>query len=354
MNISVNSQLLAKELRALNKIAPTKPAIPILSHVLLTATDTLSLAATDLELAYRTTCVAQITTPGTVALPVAKILAMVEQFPDADVNILLDGKHAVIKCGAFKSRMQAMSPEDFPQLQEPNGVSSTLDGTSFRQMITRTRYAVAADASRYLLQGALLALAGPVAAMCATDSKRLALATMTRQGAEARVVIPVKALDVLANGADLEIELTVSERHLFFGSDNRLLISRTIDGEFPKYERILPRENSNVVTVERSILASALRRVGLVSEQNQSTLFDFAEGRLDISTSSAEIGDADERVPIGYVGEPLTMQCSWRLLLDALDAASGQTVTLALKDASSPILFTDGDDSLAVIMPMRL
>ena len=354
MNLTCNSQSLAKELRLFSKIAPSKPPLPILSHVLLRAEDTLRLSATDLEIGLRTTCTAQIEMPGVVALPVAKLLQMVEQFHDTDVSISLDKTHVLIKCGAFKSRLQAMQADDFPTLPEPEGISSTIDAKDFRQMIDRTRYAIVESGGKYLLQGALLTLSGPVAAMIATDGKRLSLATMSRTGADARFVIPAKTLDVLSSSADIgEIELTVGERHLFFAAGGRLLISRTLDGEFPKYERIIPRDNNKIVTVERGVLTAALKRVGLVSEENRAVYLQLTGQSMELSSSSAEVGSADEQIAVGYTGPDLKICVNGTYLLDFLDAAAGQTVTIALKDANSAALLTDGENHLAVVMLMK-
>jgi DNA polymerase-3 subunit beta len=270
------------------------------------------------------------------------------------VILASDKQHVTVKCGGFKSRLQAMPVDDFPRPEPVEGLSSTIDGAALRQLIARTRYAINATASKHIMQGALLTLAGPTAAMVATDGHRLALATMSRTGADVRVIIPMKTLDVLSGSADIgQLEFTIGEQRLFFQSGERLLVSRTIDSQFPAYERIIPRDSNKKAVIERATLSAAIKRVGLVSEQNQAAYFDFAEGSVDISAASAEVGSADERVPIGYTGEPLKVCCSWRYLLDFLDAASGQIVTLELKDDKRPILLTDGDDHIAVIMLMR-
>ena len=354
MNVTCNSQELSAELRLLTKIVPSKPSIPILSHVLLTADDALRLYATDLEIGLSTTCHCRIDATGTLALPLAKLASIVEQLPDADVTIAIDGKQAKITSGAYKSRLQALPADEFPALPAVEGASHSLDARAFRAMIDRTRYAIAASGDRYTLQGALLTLAGPVAAMCATDSKRLALTTMTRAGADASVVIPMMTLDVLSSqhGAE-DIELTVGENHLFFAQGARLLVSRMIDAKFPNYERVIPRANDKTATVNRAALAAVLRRVGLASEQNLAVTLMFADGSLLVSSRSAEFGEAEEPLAIGWESDALTLSINWRYLLDFLEAARGETVTLAMKDAASPILASDGEDFINVIMGLR-
>lgn len=354
MKLTVNSQALATELRLINKIVPTKPAIAILSHALLRVDDKLNLYATDLEVGLSTDCVARVQVPGTTVLPVAKFLAIVEQFPDADVELTLDKHQVIVRCGAFTSRLSVPSTKDFPEPPVVEGTSSVLDAAALGVLMARTRYAVTANGSKFVLKGALLTLSGSVAAMVATDSKRLAIATMSRTGVDQRVIVPAKTLDVLAGHVGSgDVEVTVGPRHLFFSVGGRLLTSRTIDGVYPKYERIIPRDNDKSILIDRSLLASALRRVVLAADANGAVLFSVTPGNVELSSSSAEVGSANEAVRVEYDGPPLKVIANGGYVLDFLAAASGQIVTMALKDANSPALLTDGDSHVAVIMLMR-
>lgn len=353
MNVVVNSQQLAAELRLLNKIVPTKPAIAILSHALFEADDQLRLYATDLEVALTTACHATVVEPGKVALPVARFLQLVEQFPDGDVTLASDKQHVTVRCGAFKSRLQALPVDDVPAVPFLEGTTSTLDGDALRQLIARTRYAINANASKYVMQGALLTLTSQGAVMVATDSKRLAIATAARTGVDQRMIVPVKAMDILASGQDDEVEVTVGPKHLFFAANGRVLASHTIDGEYPNYKRIIPNDNDKALTVDRAQLMAALRRIVLVAESNVATYFNMSDGRLELSSSSAEVGSADEVVAVAYTAAPLKACVNGRYVLDFLEAAVGVTVTLAFKDVNSAMLLTDGVDHLAVVMLMR-
>lgn len=353
MIATVNSQVLAAELRLLNKIVPTKPAIAILSHVLLSADPAgLRLRATDLEISLSATCPAT-ASDGSVALPVARLLALVEQFPDADISIEASaGAGVLVKCGAFKLKLQAMAVVDFPREPEAIGASSALDGASMRRMIACTRYAINSTSSKALLQGALLTLSGGVAAMVATDGKRLALATAGRKGDDVSMVIPVKALDALGQTQG-DVEVTVGARHLHFAAAGRMLTSRTIEGQYPAYERIIPRDNDKHVVIDRLALASALRRVVLVSESNSAVYFNLDAGKIILASRSTEVGTADEEVQVQYDGPPLRICVNGNFVLDFLSAAVNGTVTLSMKDATTAMLLTDGDSHVAVIMLMR-
>jgi DNA polymerase-3 subunit beta len=146
------------------------------------------------------------------------------------------------------------------------------------------------------------------------------------------------------------VVFTRGERHLFFNYGRRLLVSRTIDGEFPKYQKIIPRANTNVLTVDRGALMSAVRRVGLVSE---SLVMSWSAGTLDLSSRSAEVGDADERLSVSYDGAELKLMINWKYLLDFLEHASESVITIAARNDTSPLLLTDGADFINVVMVQK-
>ena len=187
-----------------------------------------------------------------------------------------------------------------------------------------------------------------VAAMVATDSKRLALATASRTGADANVIIPAKTLDMIGDAT----EMTIGERHLFFTSGDRTLVSRTLDGQFPAYERIIPRDNGLIVVVSRQALMAALKRVVLVSEDNKATYLNMSSGLIELSSASAEVGSAVEPVVASCAFE-LKVCCNGEYILDFLNAARNETIQLHLKDAKSALMMTDGDDHVGVAMLMR-
>jgi DNA polymerase-3 subunit beta len=199
LQITVNSQALASELRLVNKVVPPKPAIAILSHVLITAEDdVVKFYATDIEIGLLTECPAKVADKGMIVLPCAKLLAMVEQFPDADVSISTEANKVIIRCEAFTSRIQSLSALDFPQMPSVDGTAFPLDGAAFIKVIGRTRYAISGVSSKYVLQGALLTMTEAGAALVATDSKRLALATMERESdTNYEVIFPAKTLDLI-------------------------------------------------------------------------------------------------------------------------------------------------------------
>lgn len=353
MIVTTNSQVLAQELRLLCKIAPEKPTLPVLANVLFDAGNALTLAATDLELGLVAPCPAQVDRPGRVTLPARKLLEIAEQLPDADVTLQVEGGQARLTCGSFRGRLQAISAEDFPTLAQPPGGGTPLEGLA--GLIGRTRYAVADKGPRAVLGGALLSFSAGVMAMVATDGKRLALATVACPAdLEGSEVVPAKTLDMLP-GLDGPLVFTRGERHLFFQIGSRLFMSRTIDGAFPAWGRIVPHDNPHMARLGRAALAAGLRRVGVVAEKNCAVTLTFGVSGVLLASSSAEVGEADEQVAAGYSGpDGLRVCLNGRAVLDFLEAARGQYITAAMKDANTPLLLSDGDDFINVVVLMRL
>lgn len=355
MIITVNSQHLAQALRCVSKVVPAQPAIQILGHVLLNATpEEFRLSTTDLEVSLSLTCPATVTAPGSCALPAVTFLQLIEQFQDGSVTILADEKSAHVQIGAFSSRLQTSPAGEFPTLAPAEGQASVLSGESLIRLITLTRYAVSKGGQNFVLEGALLKLAGMSMGMVATDGHRLSIATAARtEGLNLAVIIPRKTLDVLPILGTEAIELLVGVNHLFFASGGMTLTSRMIDGKFPAYERIIPRDNDKTIVVDRSRLASALRRIGVAAEKNCAAYCSIAPNAIRLSSKSVEVGEADEQMPAQYDGPSLTVCINWRYLLDFLNVAEGQTITIGLKDEKSPLLISDGVSFINVIMTMR-
>lgn len=363
MNLTVNSQLLAQELRLVNHVLPNKPALPVLANVLLYADadhSELNLYGTDLEVGFSTSCQASVGVSGRVTLPGKKLLELVEQFTDADVTITLDKNHVRVSSGTFKSRLQTFRADDFPQMPSSEGVQTTLGGIAFQSLISHVRYAISERTAKYVIDGALLTLTDSVAgvaALVATDGKRLSLMTMPKgDGPAMSAVLPSKALDALRLqfSGNEDIQFSESHQHLFFTAGDRQLFTRRLEATFPKYDRIIPREHDKKVTINRVALAAALQRVGLVSDTNQATHLYFEPGSLLMQSSSAELGDASEHLPIDYEGTPVKVCLNWTFLRDFLNAAVGQSVVVEFKDSNSPLLLTDGSNFINVVMLMRV
>jgi DNA polymerase III subunit beta len=265
--------------------------------------------------------------------------------------------------------MQTLPREDFPTLPESGGApSATLPRAALREMVAKTQFAITGEDTRYFLNGALFVLRPESMSLVATDGHRLALVTVARDAKgnkdadEVRAILPKKTLGELARllqEGDDDIRYERGENHLFFDVAGRLLISRMIDGQFPAYERVIPKGNEKHIEFERDRLTNAVKRVALLSnERSRAVKIQIDKGKVDVTSSSPDLGEAKETLPVEYAGPPLQICFNAQYVLDFLSAVSTDVVSLDLKDEVSQAVMkpvgAEDYDYTYVIMPMRV
>ncbi len=376
MELTVKKSDLLRELQLFQGIIERKNTIPILANVLFEANGdgSVELVATDLEVGLRSKCAASVAKGGSLTIPAKKLFEIVRALPETHIRIQSGAKGAVkVAADKFDSRMQTLPRDDFPTLPEATGDVSTvsLPRKSFREMVSKTQFAITGEDTRYFLNGALLVIAPGKMNLVATDGHRLAFVSTVRKTADGdktklEAILPKKTLwelaRLLVDGED-DITYTCGENHLFFDVDGRQLISRVIDAQFPAYERVIPKGNDKSIEFERDRLTSAIKRVALLSsERSRAVKFKIAPGSVDISSSSPEVGEATETLVVEYAGEGVEICFNAQYVLDFLGAVDCDTVQLEFKDEMSQAVMkpvgAGGDDSgcdyTYVIMPMRV
>jgi DNA polymerase-3 subunit beta len=325
------------------------------------------LLATDLDVALRSRCAASVAKSGSLTLPAKKLYEIVKALPDTDVRIEQDSTSVTVAADRFDSRMQTLPREDFPTVPEAAGeTAATLPRKAVREMVARTQFAITSEDTRYFLNGAQLVLKPDSMTLVATDGHRLALVTMPRAGAkgesEAKVILPKKTLlelSKLLGDDEGDIEYEQSENHLFFRTGGRLLISRKIEGQFPAYERVIPKGNDKRIEFERDRVTNAVKRVALLSnERSRAVKFQIDSGKVDVTSSSPEFGEAHELLMVDYAGPALQICFNAQYVLDFLAVVETDGVALELKDEVSQAVMkpvgAEGYDYTYVIMPMRI
>lgn len=357
MNVTINTQLLGKKLKLIEKIVAQKSILPIMSNALLrTSGNELHLATTNTEVSITTSCDALVNTQGVITVPVKPLLDIVGQIQDEQTHLTLEKHHVRIAAGAFKMRLQTLPADDFPTLPKLPEGGTLIPGDLFRTMIGKIRSAISDADKRYFMNGALFSLTDNAIALIATDGKRLALSTAQRStpGPTLQIVIPTKTLDVLTSDEGHEdLLFAQGDRQMFFVSDDCVLSARMVDGNFPNYQKVIPRENVNTITMPRIALLAALRRVSLAAGDTHAMNLTIEPSALSLSSSNAQVGDAVEHIPVTYDGPAFKLAMDWHFIQDFLTVAVNQNVTLAIKDINTALLWTDGNDFLNVIMPMR-
>ncbi len=372
MELVVRKNDLLRELQLFQGIVERKNTIPILANVLMEAKGgEIKFLATDLEVGLRSKCEASVSKGGSLTLPAKKLYEIVKSLPEtAEVRIEEDKGGVKVASDKFDSRMQTLPREDYPVVPEETGSGqATLSRASLRDMVAKTQFAITGEDTRYFLNGALFVLKPDEMTLVATDGHRLALASVKREktkGAkesdEVRAILPKKTLSelgrLLAEGDD-DIRYERGENHLFFAIGNRMLISRVIDGQFPAYDRVIPKGNDKSIEFDRDRITNAVRRVALLSnERSRAVKFQIEKGKVEVTSSSPEFGEAREVLVVDYAGGPVQICFNAQYVLDFLNVVDTDAVTLELKDETSQALMKPVGSGplnyIYVIMPMRI
>jgi DNA polymerase III subunit beta len=371
MELVVRKIDLLRELQLFQGIVERKNTIPILANVLLEATGgEVKFLATDLEVGLRSKCSATVAKGGSLTLPAKKLYEIVKALPETDVRIEEDRSGVKVAADRFDSRMQTLPREDFPTLPEGTGsYSASLPREVLKHMVSKTQFAITGEDTRYFLNGALFILRPDSMSLVSTDGHRLALITVPRDQTkkakaedEVRVILPRKTLLELARllgEGEGDIQYERGENHLFFDIGGRLLISRMIDGQFPAFERVIPKTNDKRVEFDRDRLTSAVKRVALLSnERSRAVKFQMDKGKVEIASSSPEFGEAKEVLMVDYAAAPVTICFNAQYVLDFLSVVETDSVSLEFKDEMSQAVMKpiggDGYEYTYVIMPMRI
>jgi DNA polymerase-3 subunit beta len=372
MEITISKAELNHLLQITQSIVEKKTTMPILANALLTASDSkFSVAATDLEITALATSEAEVQNPGSTTVSAKVLSDIVRELPEGDVHLKVgEAERLEISAPNSSLRMLGVSAEEFPSLP---GISVNakhrVDTAQLVGMISRTLYAASSDETRFNLNGVCFETvkdAGVKGALrlAATDGHRLAVVTRQIDGLliPERVIVPKKGLGeirrVLDGSEDPQVGIAIEDGFLVVESSRVKMSMRLIDGEFPDYGQVIPKDEGVAASVSCSALAESLRRVALmVTDKGKCVKFDFTRNNLRISSSSPELGDAEEHIDITYAGEPTSIGFNARYVLDVIASLEGcPTLTIELHGKLGPgRFFSDSDESyLAVVMPMRL
>jgi DNA polymerase-3 subunit beta len=370
MEFTVSRADLVRELNLSQGVVEKKTTIPILSNVLVEADgDRIDLTATDLELGIRCSCAARVKKAGAGTIPARRLLDYVRLLPDGDVHVKIADNHwANLTCGRSKTRIAGMSRESFPELpQMPEPLAEIPIGV-LGALIGKTVFSISSEESRFTLNGALLVLRKGAVVMVATDGHRLAMIETSEDlpGVEGayRALLPRKAmleLQKLASDSNAAamVKFSGDENHLFFKIGDRLLLSRKLTGNFPDYERVLPKDQPHSVLLNREEFRASIERVSQFSdERSRAIRMRVAPGEVKIHSSVSDTGESEESIPVEYNGPAVEIGFNAQYLLDFMRAVSNEQVAFHFKDPHSAGEMRPAgekaDHYRYVIMPMRI
>ena len=369
MKLTITREQLQEGLVAVAASIPAKTTLPILSNILLEATkDGIRLSGTDLDIAVSTTVNASVEQEGAITLPARKLVEIVRELPSAAIRLTASGEQRVtIDCGRSKFRLLGLPREEFPAFPTVKFDGSwRTSSKDLQKLIAHVAFAASTEESRPILNGVLWELRPERMRMVATNGHRLARMDVptppSGNTAQADLIVPPKALEQIRRlfRADEEVEIAKSENHLGFRSPTTQIFTRLIEGPYPNYEQVIPRENDKSATADKAAFASALRRMSIVaSDQTHRIRMAFANGSCKLSVQTPDLGEAQEEITVSYDGDPLEIGFNASYLLEILKYIPTDEVRLTFKAPEraatcEPVGWNDPSSYLTLVMPLRL
>lgn len=356
-----------KALGHVQNVVERRNTIPILSNVLMSAEgDTVSLVATDLDIEMSEATGADVSQPGQITAPAHTLYDIVRKLSDgAQVVLQINAEERLdIDAGRAHFTLPLLPSGDFPKMTADGFTHEfMMPAKDLQRLIDKTRFAISTEETRYYLNGIYVhANAGKLRAV-ATDGHRLALAESDLpQGAEGLpgVIIPRKTIAEirrLIDGLDSDVAISVSEAKIRFTTGSAVLTSKLIDGTFPDYERVIPKNNPRELVIDNKVFADAVDRVSTISaEKSRSIKMSVSKDNLSLNVNNPESGNAHEELIVSYSDEDLEIGFNAKYLLDVTSQIEGRDATFHLDSAASPALVKDSEDTdaLFVLMPLRV
>ena len=375
MNFEIDKREFLKGLSLIQSITARKTTLPILTHVLMELEKgAFYLVGTDLEIGIREQLSVKVHEEGRASVSAKKLFEVVRELPEETIHIQKKENHWIIlRCGKSVFNIAGLDPEEFPSLPVyQDGSFSQLPNFLLSEMIEKTVFAASSEESRYHLNGILFQQkkqAGKeILRMVATDGHRLSLIDREGEavrGIEKGVIIPKKGIlemrKILSDQShEAPVGIYFDQTHGFLKMGKSLMVIRLIDGEFPEYEQVIPKQNDKKLTVDKEKVYACLKRVStMASERVEGVKLSIKSGSIEFSSYNQDYGDAKEEVEVGYGGPSLEVGFNSRYMMEALNVMDTGEVFLELKDEGSPGMIrpassVEPSNQVCIIMPMRI
>jgi DNA polymerase-3 subunit beta len=363
MKFSIEKDQILEALQKVQSIVGQRTTLPILSNVLLEADNgKLTLTTTDMEVSVRTSLDADISEAGSTTLPARRFFSICRELPNHQVDINVTASDvAEISSGSANFKLEGLSKDDFPPMPTfEESFSYQLKQGTLKDILQKTSYAASTDESRAILNGSLMAFRDNKLTVVSTDGRRLALVEQEidiPDEAELDIVVPTKTITELIKTLDDDGEASIktSATQVAFEFGNIFIISKLIDGTYPNYRQVIPSQCEERIAIDRETLQSAVRRVSLMlDDQAASVKIQITENRIELTTSSPEVGEARESVPVKYSGKDITIAFNPAFMMAPLKHLDSDEVYLELSDELSPGVIKSNVPFLYVIMPIRV
>ncbi len=365
MEFSIDRDKFLQGVGLVSGVTTQKPnTLPILGNILIESKsgEDLLLAGTDLELGITTVLQAENPSQGSITVPGKKLHEILRELPPGKVEVTVTKNNAVnIKSGKAHFKIMGLTKDDFPKLPESDLTKGVdVEQKAFKECLTLTSFAISHDETRYVLNGIYIQLDGTLMRFVATDGRRLAFIQKKQKlplETPIEMIVPTKATQELNRilGHEGTMKIAVTKNQAIFDFGKTTLTTRLIEGHFPNYEQVIPKEEKTTAEVGREELLQAIRRAALLtSPESQLVKFDFLKDRLLITSRSPNLGEAREEIAAEAKGNELAIGFNPSYLLDVLKNLDIETVCFSLTEADKPGLLKGKEDYLYVVMPMQL
>ncbi len=366
MKFSCERDTILKEISIAQEIISSRNALSILSNVLLSADNNeLTVRATDLKVGFETTIPVDVSVPGSTTVFCDKFLGILRSLPSGDVEFEQEDSDRFVIRPLFKKidfRLKSIASDKFPEIQNaPDEHFFQFPQADLIDMIGQTIFAVSDDETRYFMNGVYLENSDGRLVMVATDGRRLSYIART-SAAEipefSGVIIPPKVLNLIKKLASGEgtVSLAVAEKSIFVHFDSQRISSALIEGQFPNYERVIPKEQHYHIRVKREELQEALKRVSLLVEKSRRIYLSVVQDALTLRSDESEIGQATEEISCEYQGPETTLALNFLYLAEPLRVIESEDITIHFSESNKAITINPEPESdyFHIVMPMQL
>ena len=368
MRFTIAREKLQEGLSAVAASVPAKTTLPVLANLLVETTDRgIRLSGTDLDMAVSTELMADVDAQGAITIPAKKLVEIVRELPSAPVKISASGEQKVtLECSRSKFKLLGLPKDEFPSFPSIRfNESWRIRSGDLQKLIGHTAFASSTEESRPILNGVLWELRPDQMRMAATNGHRLAKMEIPLSAPgipSSDFIIPPKALEQIRRlfPAEEELEVARGDNHLGFRSPFTAVYTRLIEGPYPNYEQVIPKDNDRIALADRNALIQALKRMSVIaSDQTHRIRLSFNSGMLKFSVQTPDLGEAQDELPINYEGDSLDIGFNGSYLLEILRNLPTDEVKLTFKAPEraatvEPVGWNDPSKYLCLLMPLRL
>lgn len=363
MKFVISKSDLGSLIGQIQNVVSQKATIPILSNLLIEASnDELVFTATDLTVGMRCFTPAKILEEGATTIPAKRFFQLIRELTATNVEVHCNGNDITkVVAGTSCFKLNGKGKDEYPSLPDLAGATQfKIKHETLQEMFFRTRFAVSRDDNRHVLTGVHMQIEGGEASFVGTDGKRLAKVHTPIEidpNFEGQYIFPLKAVEEIGKilGSEGEAVVYLMSDKVAVESENSMLVTKLLSGEYPNVSRVIPSSSAINVTLHREELITLLRQVSLfTTDISGSVRFSFSSGELRLMVNNHEIGEGKVSMPVNYEGEALDIAFNPSFFLDILRHNRDETVNLGITDSYNPGVIRDSSTALFVIMPMRL